>query len=111
MNALHVLDTFQLDDKVVLGEDVNSVSTIEPNILVSYQSTQLELKGDSVATQLMGLALFVRALEQSRAEMTVDFDGTTNDTFESSSNFLFVLFVSFVVTASRPHVSECERGR
>ena len=80
MNALHVLDTFQLDDKVVLGEDVNSVSTIEPNILVSYQSTQLELKGDSVATQLMGHALFVRRFEHSRAEVPVDFDGTIDDT-------------------------------
>ena len=103
MNALNVLDTFQFDDKLVLDEDVNSVSTIEPNILVSYRSTQLELKGDSVATQLMGHALFVRRFEQSRAEVTVDFDGTTDDTFESSSNSLFVLFV---VTASRTHASE-----
>ena len=97
VNALDFVDTFQFDDQLVLDENVDSVSTIEPNILVLNRQSRLELKGDSVASQFMGQALFVGRFKQSQPEVPVDFDSTTDTRFESSSNSIFVLFVLFVV--------------
>ncbi len=41
MNALDFLDTLQFDDQLVLDENVNSVSTIEPNVFVLYRKWML----------------------------------------------------------------------
>jgi hypothetical protein len=67
-----------LNDQLVLHKKVNTVSTIEPDVFAFYRQWVLELKGESIAIQLMNQTLFVGGFQQSWPELPVNFDGTAD---------------------------------
>ena len=48
VNTQELFDTLQFDDQLVLDQNVNSVSTVEPNVFVLHRLRKLKLKGNSV---------------------------------------------------------------
>ena len=67
MNSLELLDTLQFDNQLILAEDVNAVTTIEPKVSVLHGLWMLESKRDAVGIQFICQALFAGGFQQSRS--------------------------------------------
>jgi len=87
LNAHDLLDTLQLRDQLVLDEKVDSVSTIEPNVLVLHRKRVLELKRDVAAIPCVGHTWFVSRCEQPRPKVPVYFDGATDHAVRELAEF------------------------
>ena len=66
VNSLDLHVTLEFEDQFVFNQNVNSVPTIEPGILVLYGLWMLELEFDSIMPQFMSQALFVGGFKWSR---------------------------------------------
>ena len=53
VNSLDLVNTLEFQDQFVFYQNVNSVSTIEPDVLVLYRLGVLELECDPVAIEFM----------------------------------------------------------
>ena len=79
MNWKELLDRFQFDDHAILDDNIEPVSTIQAQALVSHGQINLPRKRQSADVQFMAEALLVRRLQKTRPEFSVHINGGTND--------------------------------
>lgn len=80
MNGKNVLQALDLENYGVLDNQIESVSTIQLYTLVFHRERNLPLKGDAAKVEFMTETLFIGGFKKSRAERTMNLDGSPNDT-------------------------------
>jgi hypothetical protein len=68
----------EFENQFVFYQNVNSVTTIEPDVLVLDRLWMLELESDSAALEFMSQTLFIGSFQEAWPQFTVNFGGTTD---------------------------------
>jgi hypothetical protein len=79
MDGQEPIDSFDLDDDVVVYDEVEPVAAIERDPFVTQRHGPLPFDPASAKPKLVGHAKLVRGFEQARAEVTVHLDARAND--------------------------------
>jgi hypothetical protein len=91
MNPQQRFNGFHFDDDFIVHQKVNPVATVEPYDFVRHRQIQLPKKTHPAQAQLMAQTLFVRRLQQSWSQGTMNFDGCSDDAL---SSWIFVPYFS-----------------
>ena len=73
MDRHQLLDCFELEYDLISDDDVASIAAVQPNRLIDDGQRHLTPEGDTVLLELGAQAFFVRRLQQSGSELTVNF--------------------------------------
>jgi hypothetical protein len=94
---MHWQDSFdglQLQDHFILDDHIYFVSAIELQSLIRDRKIDLAFEGQPAKVQFMAQALFISGFQQSRPELAVHLDRSSNDLAGSRIPLIFVFSVS-----------------
>jgi hypothetical protein len=102
MDGQDSFNALYLNDDLFIHDQVQAVATIQLDAFVFHGQVDLTPKTDPAQVKFVTQALFVRRFQESRAEVTMNFNGCTDD--GTSASVLFAL----VFSVSEPALSEVE---
>ena len=73
------IDRFEFHDNETLHNDVHSVTAVEFHPLVFHRQIHLPPECYTAQRQLVAETLFISRLQESRAQLPVDFDGSSDN--------------------------------
>jgi hypothetical protein len=94
---MHWQDSFdglQLQDHFITDDHIYLVSTIQLQTLIRDREIDLAFEGQPAKVQFMAQALFISGFQQSRPELTMHFDRSSNDLARPRIPLIFVFSVS-----------------
>ena len=74
-----LLHALQFDNKLLIYQQINPITTVKFRAFVANRQIQLKLERNLGSTEFRSQALFICGFKQPRAKLTMDFDGTADD--------------------------------